>query len=72
MANIEILIRDKDGQVLNRVTAESYDLGQELATLSQIEGAVDQLKNELLPALEADLLTHQQQKTMAELKKADR
>lgn len=72
MASIEIIIRDKDGQVLNRVTAESYDLGQELATLSQIEGAIDHLKNEMLPALEADLLTHQQQKTMAELKKATR
>ncbi len=72
MANIEIIIRDKEGQVLNRVTAESYELGQELTTLSEIEGAIEQLKNELLPALEADLLTHQQQKTMAELKKAAR
>jgi len=72
MANIEIIIRDKDGQVLNRVTAESYELGQELTTLSEIEGAIDQLKNELLPALEADLLTHQQQKSIAELKKADK
>jgi len=70
MASIEIIIRDKNGQALNRVTAESYDLGQELATLSKIEGAIDQLKNELLPALEADLLTHQQEKTVSELKKA--
>jgi hypothetical protein len=72
MATIEIIIRDKDGQVLNRVTAESYELGQELATLNEIEGAIDQLKNMLLPALEADLLTHQQQMTIAELKKADK
>lgn len=72
MANIEIIIRDKDGQVLNRVTAASYELGQELTTLNEIEGAIDQLKNELLPALEADLLTHQQQKSLAELKKADK
>ena len=72
MASIEIIIRDKDSQVLNRVTAESYDLGQELTTLSEIEGAIDQLKNVLLPALEADLLTHQQQKTIAELKKTDK
>ena len=72
MANIEIIIRDKEGQVLNQVTAESYELGQELTTLSEIEGAIAQLKNRLLPALEADLLTHQQQKTIAELKKADR
>ena len=72
MATIEIIIRDKDGQVLNRVTAESYELGQELSTLSEIEGAIDQLKKELLPALEADLLTHQQQKSIAELKKADK
>ena len=63
MANIEIIIQDKDGQVLNRVTAESYEIGQELTTLSEIEGAIDQMKNELLPALEADLLTHQQQKS---------
>jgi len=72
MASIELIIRDEDGQVLNRVTAKSYELGQELVTLSEIEGAIDQLKNELLPALEADLLTHQQHKTMIELKKVDR
>ena len=72
MATIEIIIRDEEGQVLNRVTAESYELGQELTTLSEIEGAIDQLKNKLLPALEADLLTYQQQKTMAELKKGER
>ena len=72
MASIEIIIRDEDDQVLNRVTAESYELGQELTTLSEIEGAIDQLKNRLLPALEADLLTHQQQKSIAELKKADK
>lgn len=72
MANIEIIIRDEEGQVLNRVTAKSYDLGQELVTLSEIEGAIDQLKNELLPGLEADLLSHQQHKTIAELKKVDR
>jgi hypothetical protein len=72
MANIEIIIRDKNGQVLNRVTAESYELGQELTTLSEIEGAIDQLKNALLPALEADLLAHQQQTVITELKKGDR
>ena len=72
MANIEIIIRDKNGQVLNRVTAESYELGQELSSLSAIEEAIDQLKNRLLPALEADLLAHQQQKAITELKKADR
>ena len=72
MTTIEILIRDKDGQILNQVTAKSYELGQEVSTLSEIEGAIDQLKNRLLPALEADLLAHQQQKTMAELKKATR
>lgn len=72
MASIEIIIRDKEGQVLNRVTAKSYELGQELTTLSEIEGAVDRLKNELLPALEADLLTQQQEQTIAELKKMDR
>ena len=72
MASLEIIIRDKDGQVLNRVTAESYNLGRELSTLSEIEAAVDHLKNKLLPALEADLLAHHQQKTMAELKKVVR
>lgn len=72
MASIEIIIRDKDGQVLNQVTAESYNLGRELTTLSEIEGAIDHLKNKLLPALEADLLAHQQQKTIAELKKVVR
>ena len=69
MASIEIIIRDKDGQVLNRVTAEKYEMGDELTTLSAIEGAVDELKKGLLPALEADLLSHQQDQTIAEIKK---
>jgi hypothetical protein len=72
MASIEIIIRDKDGQVLNRVTQESYDLGNELQTLADIEGAVDQLKNRLLPALEVDLLAQQQRVTIAGLKKVDK
>jgi hypothetical protein len=72
MATIEIIIRDKDGQILNRVTAESYEIGPELSTLNEIEGAIEQLKNRVLPALEADLLTYQQQKTVAELKKRAR
>lgn len=70
MASIEIIIRDEDGQALNRVTQESYDLGNELQTLTDIEGAVDRLKNTLLPALEADLLAQQQRVTIAGLKKA--
>lgn len=69
MASIEIIIRDEDGQVLNRVTQENYDLGNELQTLTAIEGAVDRLKNALLPALEADLLAQQQRATITELKK---
>ena len=72
MASIEIIIRDKDGQVLNRVTQESYDLGNKLQTLADIEGAVDQLKNRLLPALEVDLLAQQQRVTIAGLKKVDK
>jgi len=72
MASIDIIIRDKEGQVLNQVTAKNYELGQELSSLSEIEGAIDHLKQKLLPALEADLLSHQQQQTMIELKKTAR
>jgi hypothetical protein len=69
MARIEIIIRDEQGNVINQVTPETYELGSELNNLNQIERAVEQFKQVLLPALEADLLSQHQQVTVQALKK---
>lgn len=69
MARIEIIIRDEQGNIINQVTQERYELGAELTNLNQIERAVEQFKQALLPALEADLLSQHQQVTVQALKK---
>ena len=69
MARIEIIIRDEQGNIINQATQETYELGAELNNLNQIERAVEQFKQALLPALEADLLSQHQQVTVHALKK---
>ena len=69
MARIEIIIRDEQGNIINQATQETYELGSELTNLNQIERAVEQFKQALLPALEADLLSQHQQVTVQALKK---
>ena len=69
MPRIEIIIRDNNGEIVNQITRTEYELKLGQGRLSDIEGVVDKLKNELLPALEADLLHYQQQQEVTELKK---
>ncbi len=69
MPQIEIIIRDDDGNILNSTTRRVYSLSLESGTFSEIEGAVDSLKNELLPSLECDLLSQQQCQSISEIKK---
>lgn len=69
MACIEIIIRDEQGNIINQATQGRHELGSELNNLNQIERAVEQFKQVLLPALEADLLSQHQQVTVQALKK---
>lgn len=66
---IEIIIRDEQGQIINQQTAKRYELGTGLNSLSAIEGAVEGLKQKMLPALEADLLSRSQAEAIQAIKK---
>ena len=69
MARIEIIIRDEQGNIINQATHQRYELGFDLNNLNEIERAVEQFKQAMLPALEADLLSQHQQTTVRVLKK---
>lgn len=69
MARIEIIIRDEQGNIINQATQQRYELGSDLNNLNEIERAVEQFKQAMLPALEADLLSQHQQTTIRVLKK---
>lgn len=67
---IEVIIRDEQGTIINHQTRKRYELGSELSNLTQIEGAVEKLKQEMLPALEADLLKQSQAEATETIKKS--
>jgi hypothetical protein len=69
MAHIEITLRDEQGNIINQATQMRYELGNRLSNLNEIERAVDQLKQAMLPALESDLLSQHQQEIIEEVKK---
>ena len=69
MARIEIIIRDEQDNIINQATHQQYELGSNLNNLHEIEQAVEQFKQVVLPALEADLLSQHQQATIKALKK---
>jgi hypothetical protein len=69
MARIEIIIRDEQGNIINQVTPKQYELGSGLNNLNEIEQAVEQFKQAVLPTLEADLLSQHQQVIIKVLKK---
>ena len=66
---IEIIIKDGQGKIINQQTETSYELGSKVNNLTEIEGEVERLKRELLPSIEADLLSHSQTKETEVVKK---
>ena len=69
MATIEVILRDDEGNVIGTGTSQTYslDLGQQ--TLHDIEGSVEQFKQQALPEIEQILLNHAQTKFTQEIKK---
>lgn len=56
MPTIELIIRDDKGNVIDSRSVNRYTLNLGKQSFHEIEGAVEQLKMNMLPDLEADLL----------------
>lgn len=56
MPTIEFIVRDDEGHILDSRSVNRYRLDWGKQSFHEIEGAVEQLKKNLLPDLEADLL----------------
>ena len=69
MARIRITLEDDDGRAINGDKERVYDMPIGAQRLVDIEAAVEGLKREALPELEAELLTLAQQQFVAEVKK---
>ena len=68
-ARVEIVIRDEVGNILSQVAPHEIDLGSQ--SLHDIEGAVENWKQQALPEIEASLLTEAQNQFTQEIKKPE-
>ena len=66
-ARVEVVIRDEAGNILSQLAPAWVDLGNQ--SLHEIEGAVENWKQQALPEIEADLLTRAQSQFTQEKKK---
>ncbi|MDZ4876734.1 MAG: hypothetical protein CLLPBCKN_006169 [Chroococcidiopsis cubana SAG 39.79] len=68
-ARVETVIRDESGNILSQLTADEIDLGNQ--SLHDIEGAVENWKQQALLEIEASLLTQAQNQFTQEIKKPE-
>ena len=66
-ARVEVVIRDEEGNILSQLAPTWMDLGTQ--SLHDIEGAVENWKQQALPEIEADLLSGVQSQFTQEIKK---
>ncbi|HCF27758.1 MAG TPA: hypothetical protein DEV81_11305 [Cyanobacteria bacterium UBA11049] len=66
-AKVETIIRDEAGNILNQLAPQEIDLGTQ--SLHDIEGAVENWKQQALPEIEASLLNQAQNQFTQEIKK---
>ncbi len=66
-ARVEVVIRDEAGNTLSQLAPAWMDLGTR--SLHEIEGAVENWKQQALPEIEASLLTGAQSQFTQERKK---
>jgi len=66
---VETVIRDEAGNILSQLAAHEIDLKNQ--SLHEIEGAVENWKQQALPEIEASLLTEAQNKFTQEIKKPE-
>ncbi|MDZ4877256.1 MAG: hypothetical protein CLLPBCKN_006691 [Chroococcidiopsis cubana SAG 39.79] len=67
---VETVIRDEVGNILSQLAAHEIDLGTQ--SLHDIEGAVENWKQQALPEIEASLLNQAQNQFTQEVKKPAR
>jgi hypothetical protein len=68
-ATVEIVIRDEAGNILSQLAPHRIDLGSQ--SLHEIEGAVENWRQQALPEIEADLLSQAQSQFTQEIKKTE-
>src|SRR6266851_4204759 len=71
MAKIKITIQDDFGKVITETADREYQLDLGKATLTEIEGAVEDFKKRALADIEKDFLHDAQTRFVQEQKKAD-
>jgi len=71
MARVRVMLEDDAGQQIGEVRERVYVLAVGSGTLSEIEGAVEQFKQEALVELEAELQHAAQRERIAEGKKEE-
>ena len=68
-AAFELVIRDQDGNIFGRLDPYQVNLGDQ--TLHEIEGAVEQWRQQALPDIEEHLLSQAQNRFTKQRKKRD-
>ncbi len=53
-ATVEVVIRDEEGKILGQLNSYSWELGKQ--SLYEIEGALEDWRQKVLPELTAELL----------------
>lgn len=66
-AKMELVIRDEEGNILSQLDPYLMELGS--LSLHDIEGAVENWRQKILPDIEADLLDHAQSQFTQQVKK---
>jgi hypothetical protein len=67
MAQIEIIIKDDQGQEITRLQSVNLKLGSQ--SLNEIETAVEELKKKMLPEISSQLLSQAQRQFTEDKKK---
>lgn len=67
MAQIDILIKDDQGQEITRLQSVNLELGSQ--SLNEIETAVEELKKKMLPEISSELLSQAQRQFTEDKKK---
>jgi hypothetical protein len=67
MAQIDIIIKDDQGQEITRLQSVNLELGSQ--SLNEIETAVEELKKKMLPEISSELLSQAQRQFTEDKKK---
>ena len=67
MAQIDIIIKDDQGQEITRLQSVNLELGSQ--SLNEIETAVEELKRKMLPEISSELLSQAQRQFTEDKKK---